>query len=281
MPSGSHAPLPVRVLVRGHAEQHDRGDAEVRELAHLLAQRLTRVLHDAGQRGDRLWLVDAFTHEERRDEVVDAQLRLGDETAERGRAPEPAGPARGEGHPRILRAQHLDQHCDHRRDRVLVGHRGDGHAQVDRRFRGDRSDAHDHRRHAVDARSGDERGHRRGRREEDRVARCEPPRAPRSGGASGIVRYASTTRTSQPFAASAVGDDTTRAGGLRDDRHAVTTAGRPRRGSRRRSAAGSAPARRRHARAPSRSSGRRPRSGRAKSRRRARRRAHAPLRSPR
>ena len=63
---------PARVLVRGNAEQHHRGNAEIGERAHLFAQALLRVLHDARHRHDRLGRVDAFLHEQRRDEVVDA-----------------------------------------------------------------------------------------------------------------------------------------------------------------------------------------------------------------
>ena len=49
------------------------GNAEIGERAHLLAQALLGVLHDAGHRHDRLGCVDAFLHEQRRDEVVDAR----------------------------------------------------------------------------------------------------------------------------------------------------------------------------------------------------------------
>jgi hypothetical protein len=51
------------------------------------------VLHDAGQAGDGLGLVDGLAHEQRGDEVVDRQPGLGDETAQGRRAPEAAGPS--------------------------------------------------------------------------------------------------------------------------------------------------------------------------------------------
>ena len=43
-----------RVLALGDPEEDDRADPEVGQLGHLLAERLTRVLHDAGERADRL-----------------------------------------------------------------------------------------------------------------------------------------------------------------------------------------------------------------------------------
>ncbi len=132
MPSGSQAPEPVASFDCRDAEQHDRGDAEVGELADLLPQRLTRVLQDAGQRADRLRLVDAFADEERSDEIVDADLGLGDETSHRGRAAKATGSTRGKRHTGILRlgatrtfGERLGERHEHRRHRVLIGHRGD------------------------------------------------------------------------------------------------------------------------------------------------------------
>ena len=72
------------------------GNAEIGERAHFLAQALLGVLHDAGHRHDRLGRVDALLHEQRRDEIVDADAVLGDEPPQRGRAPQPAQPALGE-----------------------------------------------------------------------------------------------------------------------------------------------------------------------------------------
>ena len=89
-PSGSSAPEPRASLRGGDAEEDHRGDAEVGERPHLLAEALLRVLHDARHRRDRLGVVDALLHEERRDEVVDREPGLGDEAAQRGRAAQPA-----------------------------------------------------------------------------------------------------------------------------------------------------------------------------------------------
>ena len=85
MPSGSQAPEPSASLVAGHAEQDHAGHAEGGQLGDLLAQRLAGVLHDAGQRLDRLRLGDALPHEQRGDQVVDRQPGLGHHPAQ-GRA---------------------------------------------------------------------------------------------------------------------------------------------------------------------------------------------------
>ena len=58
------------------------------------------MLHDAGHRHDRLGRVDAFLHEERGDEVVDADAVLRDQAAQRGGAAQPAQAALGERHGR-------------------------------------------------------------------------------------------------------------------------------------------------------------------------------------
>ena len=70
MPSGFHASEPSGSFRAGTPNRMTRGHAELGELAHLLAQALPGVLHDAGQRGDGLRLVDALPHEQRGDEVV-------------------------------------------------------------------------------------------------------------------------------------------------------------------------------------------------------------------
>ena len=70
------------VLAERDPEQDDRRDAERGQLGDLLAQALPRVLHDAGQRRDRLRLVDALAHEQRRDQVVDGQPGLGHQPAQ-------------------------------------------------------------------------------------------------------------------------------------------------------------------------------------------------------
>ena len=116
MPSGSKAPLPTASLCGRHAEQHDGAHAERGQLGDLLAQALAGVLDDAGQRRDRLRLVDALAHEQRGDEVARAHGGLGDEVAQRRRAAQAARPVdgeRGTGHRRhgMTRAEQ-------------VGHRG-------------------------------------------------------------------------------------------------------------------------------------------------------------
>ena len=66
------------VLAGRDAEEDDRGHAERRQPAGLLAQRIPGVLHDAGQGDDGLRLVDALPHEEGGDQVVGRQAGLGD-----------------------------------------------------------------------------------------------------------------------------------------------------------------------------------------------------------
>ena len=108
MPSGSKAPLPTASLCCGDAEQHDRPDAEGGELGHFLAQALTRVLDDAGQRRDRHRFVDALADEQRGDEVGGADRRLGDEVAQRRRGAQATRTRDGErGHRRHRTANTL------------------------------------------------------------------------------------------------------------------------------------------------------------------------------
>ena len=78
------------VLRGGHAEQDDRGHTEIGQRPHLLAEALLGVLHDAGHRHDRLRRVEAFLHEQRRDQIVDRQPGLGHQPPHRGRAAQPA-----------------------------------------------------------------------------------------------------------------------------------------------------------------------------------------------
>ena len=63
-----------------------------------LRSELARVLHDAREAGDRLGLVDALPHEQRGDEVVDREVGLGDQPAQRRGPAQPAQPALGERH---------------------------------------------------------------------------------------------------------------------------------------------------------------------------------------
>ena len=103
--------------------------AEVGQLVDLLAQALAGVLDDAGQRGDRLRLVDALAHEQRGDELAHVEAGLGDELAHRDGATQAARAGHGEltGHTRSVR------HCRPRtrglaacRRRALRHRRADG-----------------------------------------------------------------------------------------------------------------------------------------------------------
>ena len=150
-PSAASACEPARVLLARDAEQHDGGHAEIGERAHLLAQALLRVLHDAGHRHDRLGRVDALLHEQRRDEVVDRDPVLGDEAPQRGGAPQPAQAAFGERHADQATGDPSDRASDGRDeavDRVRIGLDVDAGARAPRAVsRRDRTDR-DHRRPA-------------------------------------------------------------------------------------------------------------------------------------
>ena len=99
MPSGSQASEPVGVLVRRDAEQDHRRARRGRPArATSLRSDSPGVLDDAGQRGDRLRLVDALPHEQRGDQVVDREAGLGHEPAQGRRAAQPAEAALGERH---------------------------------------------------------------------------------------------------------------------------------------------------------------------------------------
>ena len=65
MPSGFQASEPSASLPAGMPKRITAGMPRSASCGDLLAQRLPRVLHHAGQRGDRLGLVDALPHEER------------------------------------------------------------------------------------------------------------------------------------------------------------------------------------------------------------------------
>ncbi len=82
---------PDRVLGLRHAEQDHGTHTEVGERGHFVAQRLTGVLDHAGQRGDRLRLVDAFADEQRGDQVGDANVMLCDQFAQGGGSAESSG----------------------------------------------------------------------------------------------------------------------------------------------------------------------------------------------
>ena len=97
-----------------------------------------------GHRADRLGRVDAFLDEQRRDEIVDADLVLGDEPPQRGGAPEPAQSPFGERHVPGYRDL-ADQGVDDAVDRVRVGLDVDAQAALARRRRRHRTDRDDER----------------------------------------------------------------------------------------------------------------------------------------
>ena len=103
---GIPRPRALGVLGGRHAEEdHGRARRAPASSCDLLAQRLARVLHDAGQRRDRLRLVDALAHEQRRDQVVDPETGLGDQPAQGRRAAQPPQPAlRARSSPRSVEA---------------------------------------------------------------------------------------------------------------------------------------------------------------------------------
>jgi hypothetical protein len=74
-----------RVLRRRHAEEHHRWDSEVGERPHLLAQALLGVLKHARHRRHRFGRVDPFLHEEWRNQIVDVDACLTDESPQRRR----------------------------------------------------------------------------------------------------------------------------------------------------------------------------------------------------
>ena len=96
------------VLVGRHAEQHHGAHSHRRQFDHALAQALDGVLVDAGQRADLDRGVDALADEQRRDQIGDCDIGLGDQITQRRRAPQPARPVDRE----VGRA--LTRHAAHR-----------------------------------------------------------------------------------------------------------------------------------------------------------------------
>ena len=72
-----------RVLRRRHTEDHYRRHPQAREPLRLGEERRNRVLEMTGHGHDRERFFDSFSHEERGDEVVDTERRLGDEPSYR------------------------------------------------------------------------------------------------------------------------------------------------------------------------------------------------------
>ena len=176
-PSAASACEPVASFAARDAEEDHARDAEPGELAHLFAQALLRVLHDARHRHDRLGRVDAFLHEERRDEIVDPKPVLGDEPPQRRRAAQPAQPPFGKAPCRrcylgeLERPEPFEQRrVDEAVDGVRVGLDVDAQAPLAGGRRRDRADRDDERLR-VGQRADDVAEVRDGRRrrERDRV----------------------------------------------------------------------------------------------------------------
>ena len=86
---------PSASLCDGTPKRITAGTPSVGQLAPPPCAGSPRVLDDAGQRGDRLGLVDALPHEERRHQVVDREAGLGHEPAEGRRGAQAAGRCSG------------------------------------------------------------------------------------------------------------------------------------------------------------------------------------------
>ena len=90
----SHEWLPLARLSRAYLRHSTydsyRRNAELHQLPHLLAQRCDRVLRDAGDGSNRLGVMNPFPHEQRSDQVVRGEDRLGHHPAQSRSATEPA-----------------------------------------------------------------------------------------------------------------------------------------------------------------------------------------------
>ena len=198
------------VLVRRDAEEHDRGYTEPGQRAHLLAQAFLRVLHDTRHRSNRLGRVDAFLHEQRRDQIVDAHVMLGDEPPERRRTAKPAHPVFGERHGSILSVSSTRSawRTALRRGRRSCGDRPRRRTTSPRSravSRRDRADRHDAQRRSVGTDRVAEVRDRGRRRERDRVdvARAHAGQVARigldgNGAVHGQHRRRSSRRRSRP-----------------------------------------------------------------------------------
>ena len=78
---------PDRVLVLGHAEDHQPADTGRDGVDRGLDQALLAVLHDAGHGRDRYRLADPLADEHRQHEVLRSYVDVGDQPAQGGRAP--------------------------------------------------------------------------------------------------------------------------------------------------------------------------------------------------
>jgi hypothetical protein len=83
-------------------EENHRGDANVGEDPDLFAEALEAVLDHAGHGVDRFGFAEAFLHEERSDEVIDAHPGFGDQAPQRRGAAQPARSLLGESHDPIV-----------------------------------------------------------------------------------------------------------------------------------------------------------------------------------
>ena len=92
------------VFRRRNAEQDYAFDPDTAQLRYFFSQRLDRVLEDSRQRTNWLRLRDSFSNEQRRDQIIDAKSRLGNEAAHRWGSAKATRTLRrgGKAHPAIV-----------------------------------------------------------------------------------------------------------------------------------------------------------------------------------
>jgi hypothetical protein len=93
---------PDFILRSRNAKQDDAFDAKRYEFGDFDSQRLTGVLHDSRQRGNRLRLRNAFAYEKRSDQVIDAYVNLSDEVTHCLASSEATRPRNWAGHITVL-----------------------------------------------------------------------------------------------------------------------------------------------------------------------------------
>jgi len=145
--------------VFGDAEQDDSGYAELDQVRDFSAERVLRVLDDAGKRRDRLGLGDPFADKERSDQIVRREVGLGDQAPQGRSASQASESALGKGHGPSLRIHVLDQRIDQPIDGVGISLDVDNESKAPGPSRGDRADAGNDRGHMFDANQGAETIH--------------------------------------------------------------------------------------------------------------------------
>ena len=211
---------PLGVLARRDAEEDEPGHAQRDESFGLDDERVERVLHLTGHGRDRDRPFGSLAHEERGDEVVDPETGLGHQPPQRRRAAQAAQPAhgkaarrgrrRGLGHPPSLRTRRprrgprrrsARRRCPgptHPRPRARHSTRPHGPPRPSSARCTRRAPAGPPARPSRAQRQ--ERLHRRGGGEGQRVGRGHPLQHRRLGRGRGArCGRPSTRRTSQPF----------------------------------------------------------------------------------